>query len=176
MRSCALDRKISCCWRMISSLISHPGTIRIRPLKKSKSSVLRLLPGVCWNWSITAAMDTPKEPWNLISSFLKKNTGIFSPTAHKDRISVFLSSTEYQSWRFANRPIWNGQIMKFRYCRAHFQMAWGNWLQSEWINLMSFWRLISLARAISGKKTILSTFLLYGIPGVDCKHFCKLGG
>ena len=92
-----LGRKISYCWRMISSLISHPGTIRIRPLKKSKSSVLRLPLGACWNWSITATKDTPKEPWNPISSFLRKNTGIFSPTAHKGRISVFLSSTEYRS-------------------------------------------------------------------------------
>ena len=99
-----------------------------------------------------------KEPWNPISSFSKKNTGIFSPTAHKGRISVFLSLTEYRSCCFASRSIRNGQIMKFRYCRAHFQMAWGNWLQSEWINPMSFWRLISLARAISGKKIILFTF------------------
>ena len=128
-------------------------------LRLGQEDKLRLPPGACWNWSITAAMDTPKEPWNPTSSSSRKNTGIFSPTAHKGRISVFLGSTEYRSWRFANRPIRNGQIMKFRYCRAHFQMAWGNWLQSEWINLMSFWRLISLARAISGKKTILSTFL-----------------
>ena len=58
------------------------GTIRIRPLKKSKSSVLQLPPDACWNWSITATKDTPKEPWNPTISSSKKNTGIFSPTAH----------------------------------------------------------------------------------------------
>lgn len=127
-------------------------------IEKIKIIRSAIAPDACWNWSITATKDTPKEPWNPISSFLRKNTGIFSPTAHKGRISVFLSLTEYRSCCFASRSIRNGQIMKFRYCRAHFQMAWGNWLQSEWINPMSFWRLISLARAISGKKTILSTF------------------